>query len=378
MSIKQYIEGSNTFYEVYINIRSKRLPSVRVQTRKRRIKTKSKAESTERELIERAYFKIAKSENESKSWGKIISKWYDYKLKDQFEPISSETLSDYNSALQTWTQPFLNKPYNSLNRSEIKNLIQRMDALGKSKSYQSKMKHMINCVFNWAIQEGEIDDLAQSPALGIKINRKSEKPPMILSYQEIIRLLEASRFYNSVWEPIWSVALLTGCRNGELFALTWDDVDFENSFIRITKSFSKRHRAIKSTKGGYWRTVPINEDLRNILLNLKSKSTTKEVLPRPREWCQGNQAKSLRVFCLSIGITPVSFHALRACFATQLLQNSVPAATVMKICGWKDLDVMTRYIRLAGIDESGATDCLKLLTPREAMDKVVDLFKREI
>ncbi len=49
----------------------------------------------------------------------------------------------------------------------------------------------------------------------------------------------------------------------------------------------------------------------------------------------------------------------------------------MKICGWKDLDVMTRYIRLAGIDESGATDCLKLITPREAMDKVVDLFKTE-
>jgi len=44
----------------------------------------------------------------------------------------------------------------------------------------------------------------------------------------------------------------------------------------------------------------------------------------------------------------------------------------MKVCGWKDLDTMGRYIRLAGIDELGATDSLKIL-PNLACETVLKL-----
>lgn len=377
MSIKSYQKNGVTLYAVSVHVRSKDGLSQRVQLNRKGITTLSKAQSIQKELTEMAYRRIANVENESKTWGKIVAQWYDYKKSDHFEPIATDTLEDYHKVLLNYTKPYLSKRYTELRRSDVKSIINRLDGLGKSKSFQAKVRHIINCVFNWAIEEGVITDLEQSPAYGIKVNRKSEKAPMILNKKEIVRLLDAAKFYKSEWLPVWSVALLTGCRNGELFALTWDDIDFENNIIRVSKSFNKRHREIKSTKGGYWRTVPINSDLRRVLLELRSTSRTKEVLPRLREWCQGNQAKELRAFCVSIGITPVSFHTLRACFATQLLQNGVPPATVMKICGWKDLEVMTRYIRLAGIDESGATDTLKLLTPTEAMNKVVNLFSND-
>lgn len=94
---------------------------------------------------------------------------------------------------------------------------------------------------------------------------------------------------------------------------------------------------------------------------MKNSSTSNHVLPRLREWRHGYQAKALRLFCETIGITSIRFHDLRACFATQLLQNKVAPATVMKICDWKDIDTMARYIRVAGIDEEGATETLRLL-----------------
>ena len=47
----------------------------------------------------------------------------------------------------------------------------------------------------------------------------------------------------------------------------------------------------------------------------------------------------------------------------------------MKICGWMDLKTMQRYIRLAGVEIEGATDDLRVLTPKEAMDNVVPLHK---
>lgn len=74
-----------------------------------------------------------------------------------------------------------------------------------------------------------------------------------------------------------------------------------------------------------------------------------------------------------------SEHALRACFATQLISTGIPATVVMKICGWQDMKTMQRYIRLAGIDEAGATEVLRFIPTEEAvMEKVVSMngYKR--
>jgi ribulose bisphosphate carboxylase small subunit len=47
----------------------------------------------------------------------------------------------------------------------------------------------------------------------------------------------------------------------------------------------------------------------------------------------------------------------------------------MKICGWKDMKTMQRYIRLAGIDEAGATEVLRFIPTEEAvMEKVVSMY----
>ncbi len=98
------------------------------------------------------------------------------------------------------------------------------------------------------------------------------------------------------------------------------------------------------------------------------------VLPRFKESRVGGQARVLRAFCKGIGIQSVKFHTLRACFATQLIKEGVAPAIVMKICGWKDLKTMQRYIRLAGLEVDGATEALKVLPAQDVMENVVQLF----
>jgi hypothetical protein len=56
------------------------------------------------------------------------------------------------------------------------------------------------------------------------------------------------------------------------------------------------------------------------------------------------------------------------------MKQGVPPIQVMKIGGWKDLDTMNRYIRLAGIEITGATDGLKVLPEQEVFAKAVDFM----
>jgi integrase len=177
------------------------------------------------------------------------------------------------------------------------------------------------------------------------------------------------------WYHHWAMALLTGMRSGELYALLWTDIDWENNALTVSKSYNNRFDVIKSTKAGYWRTVPISGELRSLLAEIKLQAGNRDgVLLRHTLWKKGMQAGELRKFCLGLGLPSVRFHALRACFATQLIRNGVPPIQIQKICGWKDLKTMQRYIRMAGIEVTGATEALKVLPEPEIMAKVVDLF----
>lgn len=124
----------------------------------------------------------------------------------------------------------------------------------------------------------------------------------------------------------------------------------------------KRRNEFKSTKAGYWRTVPISPELKSLLLSLRNSTEKEFILSHIIEWRRGEQAKSLKEFCKKLNIPMIKFHTLRACFATLLISNGIEPIKVMKVCGWRDLKTMARYIRLAGIDEKGITDNLNLLS----------------
>src|SRR5690606_33475502 len=72
-----------------------------------------------------------------------------------------------------------------------------------------------------------------------------------------------------------------------------------------------------------------------------------------------------------IGTTSIRFHALRACFATHLLSHGIASTIVQKICGWENLKTMERYVRFSGINEKGATDCLKIIPQMSNTENII-------
>jgi integrase len=151
---------------------------------------------------------------------------------------------------------------------------------------QQKVRSFVNAIFNYAIEERLIAKPIPSPFTGLEFKKTEEKVPEILTLVEIKRFLDIAKQLDSPWYSLWATAILTGMRNGELYAMEWDDDDFENLLIRVSKSFNSRLNTVKSTKAGYWRNVPISSELRSIFIDLKLKlderaeEDQKYVLPR--------------------------------------------------------------------------------------------------
>ncbi len=372
--IKKYLDlNGEELWEVYVNIRSQ-TSSIRVQKRLKGAKTEAQAKKQEIQLTRECERELLLKESKGISWSELLEKYELHQKQDFSSKLSAQTKADYVATIRKHTNAWMARESSGINPSDVRELfIETANVL--SVAHQIKVKSILNKIFSYGIESGLIKNMPMLPTAGIKFQKEEEKMPEILTISEIKKLLFAARELEHRWYPIWAFALLTGMRNGEIYALLWDDVDFDNKIINLTKSFNKRSGQTKCTKGGYWRHIPISSELETLLKELKLKSSgNPHVLPRIRDWNKGYQARELRAFCQSIGIPSIRFHALRACFATQLIRQGIPAIQIQKICGWKDLETMQRYIRLAGIEISGVTENLKILPDRAVMAEVVNLF----
>ena len=235
-------------------------------------------------------------------------------------------------------------------------------------------------VIRWGLEEGIIKSgeriVNHSPVYGLGVEDKAEKTPPILTLDEVRKLLFEAKLHGHPWYSHWALAILSGMRSGELYALKWEDVDEDNGIIRVTKSFNKTMKLLKSTKNGKWRNVNISPQLKEILLFLQNEFPNSEyVLPRIGAWENGQAGKVLRMFLNRIGIEKyVTFHTLRACFATHLLATGAEPMKVMRMGGWSDLKTFQIYIRMAGIDVKGVSDALEVLPTNNVSDNVISIF----
>jgi integrase len=385
MAIKSYVDkNGNVLWTISINLRGKLNRDVKIQRRESGFKSEAEAALALKKLRDKTILEVREKESVGKSWKSLIDAYELAMLESDglTVRITAGTVQDYIGPIRKYTDDWMDRPVALIRKNEIKKILSQV---GKEVSpiRASKLKGFISKAFQWAIETDFDKCITENSTKGIGIENleRRSKRPDILTGEEIRRLLECAYTIQTPWYPIWAMAVMTGMRSGEMYALKWTDIDFENNLISVTKSFSKRAMVkerdrfpdgIKGTKTEEWRNIPISDDLKSFLVDLKKKTgDSGHVLPRLAAWRNSDQAKHLKAFCENIGLNPIVFHALRACFAVQLLQSGVPTVTVMAIGGWEDMETMMKYVRMAGVDVKGATQNLKLLPPREAIAKVI-------
>lgn len=378
MAQKEIIEKGVKKLLITLNVRSETNPTIRLQPKRRYedVEINSpQANKLEKKLLRETERRLALLEHAGMTWGNLLKKYEEVTtlrvLRGDWVQ-SRQTFTEGINALRKWTKDWANTPASQINSADVKRLFYKMKDEGMSDSSLGKLRGDIKKVYEYAICENLVKSIDRSPTDGVALKARARKRKEILTTDEIKKLLAYAREYEPVWYYIWGFAVYTGARNGELYALKWEDIDENEGLIHIQRSYNKKFKEYKSTKTGEWRDVSICPPLMEIINELKAMRLHEEsrgeskysefVLPRPGLWQNGEQAKKLRLFCEEIGLPGICFHSLRACFATELLRRGVPVAKVMRVGGWASMKTMMHYVRLSGIEIQGITDPLDFRT----------------
>lgn len=178
--------------------------------------------------------------------------------------------------------------------------------------------------------------------------QKDKEPPGRLRYlvnkEEEDRLLRGCR---GPFKALVIVALHTGMRRGELLRLTWEDVDLEQGYIHINE-----------TKSGERRTIPMNETVWSLMARLRSRQDIPWVFHSEEGQPYRDTHKIFLWVCKRAKITDFRFHDLRHTFASRLVMNGYPLATVSQLLGHKSIFMTMRYAHLSPEHRMGAVRSL--------------------
>jgi integrase len=194
----------------------------------------------------------------------------------------------------------------------------------------STLKHALTIAASWKL-------IRQTHRDELKAVRMDREPPGRLRYlanqDEEDRLLEGCR---GRFKALVVVALHTGMRKGELLKLQWDDVDLEQGYIHVRES-----------KSGDRRTIPMNETVWSMLHTLRVRPDIPWVFHTEEGRPYRDTHKTFTWVCKRAKIDNFRFHDLRHSFASKLVMNGVPLATVSHLLGHKSIMMTMRYSHLS-------------------------------
>ncbi|MGJ9460066.1 tyrosine-type recombinase/integrase [Oceanobacillus sp. CF4.6] len=113
-------------------------------------------------------------------------------------------------------------------------------------------------VFNKAV---EWKVIKESPMHGLSRPRIRKKKMKYYEEEDVLQFMEAMYQEDTVWRMFFITSAISGMRRGEVVALQWPDLNFEEGYIKLTRSipfFENGRPHIKTTK--------TNEDLRIITM----------------------------------------------------------------------------------------------------------------
>ena len=235
-----------------------------------------------------------------------------------------------------------------------------------------------------------IEALADDYAGKVKVGKLRLKRWHYLTGAEYLALKEVAPTLR--YKCVYALAYTAGLRSGELFSLTWNDIDFEKSEVRVDNRPGTSTMPPFFVKDTEARTIPLPKHTLNLLDDLKAYSgmvgednpyvlLTRERFGRVSErWAglrkAGKPWLNRYMVCNALirfkrhvrlaGITPdgqLAIHTLRKCCITNWADNISNPEVVRYLAGHSDIATTMKYYTRVNDDQK--------IKAAEAIDQMI-------
>jgi integrase len=220
-------------------------------------------------------------------------------------------------------------------------------APGTAVRHFNVMHHMMEKAATiWSADTG----IDRNPADLVEVKRPDDQRERYLSAEELLRLKAAldtkmyrqcSRAINQTFyrlRLLVLIALTTGMRIAEIFALTWGDVLYREGLIAVRSKL----------KGGKIRYVPMTPELASEIQRFPVVLGEARIFP-PKRGANGERQRaegSLETVLDLADIRGFRFHDLRHTFASWFMMNGGDLYELAKILGHSNVKMTERYAKL--------------------------------
>lgn len=285
-----------------------------------------------------------------------IKEWVATWMEVYIEPnVSPTTLSGYKGMIKRYIDPLLGHiQVQDLSALSIQAWINSLKVSPKSGKEMSVATikhtyHVLRGALDKAVLAGVI---TRNPCVGIILPKGKKKAPVIYDEAEIKRLIQAAK--GTEMELIIDMELCVGMRRGELLGLQWDDIDWENRQIHISRNrvVVNGKSVIKNpkTEAGY-RTVDVPDQLLQKLRRYRASCMENKmrmgrnytdtdfiiVHPDGKPIYPEYVSQMLTKLQIAAGLPKCRFHDLRHLCASIMLKQGVDVKVAQQILGHADV-----------------------------------------
>jgi integrase len=235
------------------------------------------------------------------------------------------------------------KPFKDISTFDLERLKKTMLKAGRAPRSVEYALTTLGQIFRHAERLGFFQ--GDIPTTMVKKPKYDNKRVRFLSHDDVHHLLEILKGKSQETYEMALLSLHCGLRAGEVFSLTWKDVDLDHGLVTLL-----------DTKSGKTRTVSMTADVKAFLME-KDQGGKQDLIFPDRKTCGMRKqiSKSFPRAVVEAGLNEgiddrrqrVTFHTLRHTFASWLVMDGISLYEVKELLGHASLAMTERYSHLA-------------------------------
>jgi integrase len=224
-------------------------------------------------------------------------------------------------------------------RQEIQAYVARLTQAGYAPKSIDHIHDVLSAVLRTAVKWGHVQD---NPARDVDLPAlKTVRPKWVLTIPQAIQLLQA---LPPLGRTMAGLAMLSGLRRGELFALRWSDIDEAGRCLMVQQAVYEGTFDTPKTEAGV-RQIPLSDTAMTLLADWRARA--KDATPDAlifSTWSgkpiSPNNVLRQQVFpaCAVLGLKRVTWLTLRRTYSSWAHEKGVPGKVVAQLMGHTKVD----------------------------------------